>query len=90
MEFPNKGVVETDDGVAVVKGTITGQKVKFVVSKKRTGRCVGRLKEVLEKSSIETETDLCPYHENCGGCSYQTIPYEKAVRIKGRNGKRNS
>lgn len=83
MEFPNKGVVETDDGVAVVKGTITGQKVKFVVSKKRTGRCVGRLKEVLEKSSIETETDLCPYYENCGGCSYQTIPYEKQLELKG-------
>lgn len=82
MEFPNKGVVETDDGVAVVKGTIVGQKVKFVVSKKRSGRCVGRLKEVLEKSAIETEIDLCPYHEFCGGCSYQTIPYEKQLELK--------
>jgi len=82
IEFPNKGIVENDEGVAVVKGAIPGQKVKFVISKKRSGRCVGRLKEVLEKSEIENATDICPYSEECGGCSYQTIPYGKQLELK--------
>ena len=46
IDFPNKGTVDCGEkGVALVKRTIPGQKVSFVVSKKRSGKCVGRLKE---------------------------------------------
>ena len=82
IEFPNKGVVETEEGIAVVKGVIPGQKIKFVVSKKRSGRCVGRLKEVIEKSTLETANDLCEYSDICGGCSYQSVPYDKQLELK--------
>ena len=36
VKFPNKGIVETQDGVCVVKNAITGQKVQARVNKKRT------------------------------------------------------
>ena len=37
IAFPNKGEVDCgEDGIASVKGTLPGQKVKFVVSKKRS------------------------------------------------------
>lgn len=49
VTFPNKGEVDCgEDGIASVKGTLPGQKVKFVVSKKRSGKAQGRLKEVIE------------------------------------------
>ena len=51
VTFPNKGEVDCgEDGIASVKGTLPGQKVKFVVSKKRSGKAQGRLKEIIEKS----------------------------------------
>lgn len=50
IAFPNKGEVDCgEDGIASVKGTLPGQKVKFVVSKKRSGKAQGRLKEIIEK-----------------------------------------
>lgn len=52
-------------GVATVKGTIPGQTVRFVVSKKRAGKSVGRLKEVVEKSHLEDVTPKCPHFEFC-------------------------
>ena len=51
IAFPNKGEVDCgEDGIASVKGTLPGQKVKFVVSKKRSGKAQGRLKEISWKN----------------------------------------
>ena len=41
LTFPNKGKVDCgEEGMAVVKGTVPGQTVKFVVSKKRSGNAI--------------------------------------------------
>jgi 23S rRNA (uracil-5-)-methyltransferase RumA len=83
LNFPNKGEVDCgEEGTATVKGTIPGQKVKFVVSKKRAGKPVGRLKEILEKSELENVNPFCPHFEDCGGCSYQTMSYDNQAELK--------
>ena len=72
VDFPNKGIAVTDDGDRViVKNTIPGQKVEFVVNKVKHQRAEGRLMEVIEKSPLETE-EPCPHFGMCGGCTYQT------------------
>lgn len=90
-EFPNKGIVEVieknEDGeetksLVVVKGAILGQTVKFMLTKKRHGRCDGKLIEVVERSYIETRAEFCPHASECGGCSYQTIPYPSQLELK--------
>ena len=82
VDFPNKGIAVTDDGDRViVKNTIPGQKVEFVVNKVKHQRAEGRLMEVLEKSPLETE-EPCPHFGMCGGCTYQTVPYEKQLDMK--------
>jgi len=82
VDFPNKGVAVTDDGDRViVKNTIPGQKVEFVVNKVKHQRAEGRLMEVIEKSPLETE-EPCPHFGMCGGCTYQTVPYEKQLDMK--------
>ena len=41
VEFPNKGIVMTDEGERViVKNTIPGQRVSFAVNKVRKGKAV--------------------------------------------------
>ena len=83
LSFPNKGKVDCgEDGMAAVKGTIPGQTVRFVVSKKRSGNPIGRLKEIVEKSELEDVEPQCPHFEFCGGCSYQTMSYENQVQLK--------
>ena len=82
VDFTNKGIAVTDDGDRViVKNTIPGQKVEFVVNKVKHQRAEGRLMEVIEKSPLETE-EPCPHFGMCGGCTYQTVPYEKQLDMK--------
>lgn len=80
--FPDKAIVVTDEGeTAQVKYGIQGQKLRFRVKKKRKEKIEGILLEVLEKSADETAC-LCEWAGKCGGCLYQTLPYEKQLAIK--------
>ncbi len=81
MDFPNKGIVRCEEEVAVVKNALPGQKVSFLVNKKRKGKAEGRLLEVLEKAPAEIES-ACPHFVECGGCSYQNLPYEEQLKLK--------
>ena len=81
VQFPNKGIVEVDGHRIVVKNTIPGQKVKAVVNKKRGDRIEARLLEVLEKSPMEVDAP-CPEFGSCGGCLYQSLPYDDQLKLK--------
>lgn len=82
VDFPNKGVVVTEDGKRViVKNTIIGQKVSFLINKIRKGRAEARLLSILEKSPLETESP-CPHFGECGGCTYQSLPYGEQLKLK--------
>ena len=84
VKFPNKGIVaiEGEEEKVVVKGTLPQQKVEFVINKKRKGKCEGRLLEVVEPSPLETREAFCCHFGACGGCSYQTLPYEEQLNLK--------
>ncbi len=82
MEFPNKGIAYIDGEKAIVKNALPGQKVEFVINKKRNGRCEGRLMKVLAPSPLETADGRCPHFGICGGCLMQSIPYEEQLNIK--------
>ena len=46
-------------GAVTVKNAIPGQKIEFMINKKRSGRLEGRLLKVLEKSPLETRDPVC-------------------------------
>ena len=62
VKFPNKGIVKVEDSEVTVKNTIPGQKVSFVINKKRKGKAEGRLLEILEKSELEQAEPNCPHY----------------------------
>ena len=82
IEFPNKGIVTVDGVRIVVKNAIPGQKIRGVLTKKRNGKCEGRLQEILEPSPVERPQEACVHFGRCGGCVYQTLPYEEQLKIK--------
>lgn len=82
IEFPNKGKVEIEDKIVTVKNGIPGQKVEFVINKKRGGRLEGRLLEILEKSPLEKREPVCSIFPACGGCMYQTMLYDDQLDMK--------
>ncbi len=85
VDFPNKGIVRTDEGeFLAVKNVIEGQRVLCVIKKTRKGKAEGRLLEVLEKSPLELAEANCEHFGECGGCSYQSLPYEEQIALKAR------
>ncbi|MBT9742394.1 23S rRNA (uracil(1939)-C(5))-methyltransferase RlmD [Dorea formicigenerans] len=83
VEFPNKGIVNVsqEDRCVIVKNGVPGQKVRFSVNKVKKGKAEGRLLEVIEKAPQEIES-ACPHFGQCGGCTYQNLPYEEQVKLK--------
>lgn len=80
--FPAKGMVTLEGKRVAVKGAIPGQKIRFSISKFKGGRIEGNLLQVMESSPLETAKDRCPHFGICGGCVYQTLPYEEQLRQK--------
>ena len=81
VRFPNKGILEIEGAPVIVKNAVPGQKIRFSVTKARSGRGEGRLLEVLEKAPGEIEP-ACPHFQDCGGCTYQNLPYEQQLAMK--------
>ena len=83
VDFPNKGRIHLpmEEKVVVVKNGVPGQKVRVSVNKIRQGKAEGRILEVLEKASVEVEP-ACPHFGQCGGCTYQNLPYEEQLNLK--------
>jgi 23S rRNA (uracil-5-)-methyltransferase RumA len=84
MEFPNKGIMHVEDGTKViVKNALPGQCVSVRILKKRNGRLEAGLLEVLEAGPEELTGDaVCPHFPKCGGCLYESLPYEKQLELK--------
>ena len=84
VDFPNKGIVfvPEEEQYVIVKNGIPGQKIRFMINKFKRGNAEGRLLEVLEKSPLETREPVCSIFPACGGCMYQTMPYEEQVQMK--------
>lgn len=83
VEFPNKGIVRAGEETCVVKNSLPGQKVSFLVNKVRHGKAEARLLEVVESSPLETGSP-CSHFGLCGGCTYLSLPYEEQLRVKER------
>lgn len=80
-DFPNKGIVETEEGICVVKNALPGQCVRCSVNKVRKGKAEGRLLEVVRRAPAEIESP-CPHFGICGSCIYLSLPYQEQLKIK--------
>ncbi len=81
VDFPNKGYVKVDEETVIVKNLIPGQKVRGITTKRRNGKFLGRLLETVQPAPDAVEAP-CPVFGECGGCLYQSMPYEKQLQLK--------
>ena len=81
VDFPNKGKGTFEGKEVRFKGGIAGQKVRVNVTKRRKDYWEGKIYEVLESSSLESEKG-CAHTGICGGCIYQKLTYENELEIK--------
>ncbi|MEG0128155.1 23S rRNA (uracil(1939)-C(5))-methyltransferase RlmD [Clostridium sp.] len=81
MIFPNIGIAKVEDEIVRVKGTLTGQKVKIRITKKKGDKIEGKVLEIIEKSPLEVPKG-CIHFGECGGCAYQNLSYESQLHLK--------
>ena len=93
VDFPNKGfvrvILDCEENAAdadirvTIKGVIEGQKVKFRLTKLHVSsqKGEGRLLEVITPAPQEVEA-ACGLFGTCGGCAYQSLPYEAQLALK--------
>ena len=83
VNFPNKGIIETAEGDKLrVKGVLPGQTVSVRVKKSSKEKAQGNLLSVDAPSPIEMDTPACVHYGKCGGCTYQSLPYEEQLKLK--------
>ncbi|AVM67904.1 23S rRNA (uracil(1939)-C(5))-methyltransferase RlmD [Lachnospiraceae bacterium oral taxon 500] len=80
-DFPNKGRVQTDEGIVTVKNAIPGQVIRGRIQKKKSGAYEGIWLETLQPAAEERPA-LCPVFGQCGGCTYQLLPYSLQLAQK--------
>ena len=81
LEFPNIGITNFQNKTVKIKNTLPGQKVRVRIKRSKKDRAEAKLLEVLKKAPYQQEPS-CEHFDLCGGCSYQTVPYEKQLEIK--------
>ena len=81
VTFPNKAIVETEEGIVSVKNALPGDKVRVRVLKMRKGKPEAMLLETIEKSHDAVPAQ-CPHFGICGGCTYLTMSYDNELKLK--------
>ena len=77
-EFPSIGIGKEENRIIYVKNTFPGQVIKGRVKKKKTDYAEVKPLEVIERADYEV-APKCPHFGICGGCSSQTLTYEKQL-----------
>lgn len=79
-EFPSIGVGNLEGKKIYVKNSFPGQVIRGKVKKKKADYAEIKLLEVEEKADYEIQAK-CPHFGVCGGCSSQTLTYEKQLEL---------
>ncbi|MBR3497462.1 MAG: 23S rRNA (uracil(1939)-C(5))-methyltransferase RlmD [Selenomonadaceae bacterium] len=70
------------DGLAIfVEGALPDEEVLVEIEARKKNYAVGRLVEVIKKSSARVEP-FCPLYKNCGGCQLQHMNYPAQLKWK--------
>ena len=80
LQFPSTGIGQAEGKTIYVKNAFPGQTITGRVKKKREEYAELKLLSVDERADYEIEAP-CPHFGVCGGCSSQSIPYEKQLEF---------
>jgi 23S rRNA (uracil1939-C5)-methyltransferase len=80
--LPSSGSGVAEDGTRIkIKNALPGQTVMARITKKRGQRLEGRIEEII-KNAPDHIAPVCSADNQCGGCTFQTIPYQHELDYK--------
>ncbi|MCF8076471.1 MAG: 23S rRNA (uracil(1939)-C(5))-methyltransferase RlmD [Desulfotignum sp.] len=81
LAYGGKGLAKPDGFPVFVDRCVPGDRVQVKISKKKKSWAEARLIQILSPSSLR-QTPRCRYADFCGGCKWQSIPYETQLDYK--------
>ena len=81
LAYDGKSVGSLEGKIIFLNGGLPGEKVRAQVVKKKARYSVGKVIEILEKSTDRSDA-ACPHFDICGGCTWQDLEYSKQLRYK--------
>ena len=76
-----KALARVNDMVVFVPFCVPGDVVDLQVRKKKHSYCEAEVIRFIKKSDVREEA-FCQHFGVCGGCKWQTLPYEKQLEMK--------
>ena len=79
-----RGIASCDGLIVFAEGCVVGDKVSARVTKVKKRYAIAKVEEILEPSEHRLD-DVCPYIDDCGGCAFGKLEYEKQLELKERH-----
>ena len=84
LAFGGKGIAKPDGFPVFVDRTIPGDRALVRIIKKKKSYAEGKLIDLIEPSPLRKNAP-CDYARYCGGCRWQSLPYDKQLEYKQRH-----
>jgi 23S rRNA (uracil1939-C5)-methyltransferase len=81
MAFTGRGVGRIGERVIFVTGGIPGDRLRARIVKRKRRHLEGVATEIIQPSPDRIEA-ACRHFDQCGGCSFQNVPYERQLQYK--------
>ncbi len=81
MIFGGLGLSRTPEGVLFISDVVPGETVEYRIEGKQEGIPLAKPVKIIEPSKDRRNPD-CPYFNECGGCDWLYIDYQRQVEIK--------
>lgn len=81
LAYGGRGIGKYEGMVVFVPDTVPGDIARVQISRKKSNYAEGVLTEIIQPSVLRI-SPRCPLHSRCGGCVWQTIPYDKQLVFK--------
>jgi len=79
-----RGIASCDGLIVFAEGCVVEDKVSARVTKVKKRYALAKVEEILEPSEHRLD-DVCPYIDDCGGCAFGKLKYEKQLELKERH-----
>lgn len=81
LTFGGAGLAHIDGQTIFVPGAIPGQQVRISITKNKGRYCESTVLKVLRRAMEEIQP-RCQHFHDCGGCTWQNLPYDKQIDYK--------
>lgn len=81
LTFGGDGLAHIDGQAVFVPGTVPGQTVEIIITKRKEKHAEAKVDKVVTRSKDEIQP-RCRHFHDCGGCVWQNLSYDKQIAYK--------